>query len=79
MEKKICSKCGVEKETCEFPKDKTKKDGIRPSCKICNRNYFRIKREENPDMMSLKLKEFSPRAIRIFCVVPSICLINNHA
>jgi len=58
MEKKICSKCGVEKETCEFPKDKTKKDGIRPSCKICNRNYFRIKREENPDMMSLKLKEF---------------------
>lgn len=58
MVKKICTKCNVEKDLCEFIKDKTKKDGLRPNCKVCNRKYFRIKREENPEMMSIKLKQF---------------------
>lgn len=58
MKTKICSKCGEEKELCEFVKDKTKKDGLRPNCKVCNRIYFRNKREKNPQEMSLKLKEF---------------------
>ena len=58
MVKKKCTKCGLEQDIYEFPKDKTKKDGVRPSCKTCNRIYFKSKREENPKMMSLKLKDF---------------------
>jgi hypothetical protein len=36
METKVCKKCGVEKLLCEFVKDKSKKDGVRNVCKICN-------------------------------------------
>ena len=32
---KVCSKCKVEKELSEFSKDKHKRDGLRPSCKVC--------------------------------------------
>ena len=32
---KICSKCGVEKDVSAFSKDSQKKDGLRPSCKLC--------------------------------------------
>lgn len=35
MEKKICSKCKIEKEVCEFNKRKDSKDGHRNECKIC--------------------------------------------
>ena len=35
METKICSKCKVEREVCEFRVDKSKKDGLYPSCKKC--------------------------------------------
>ena len=35
METKICSKCGIEKELCEFCKDKSKKTGYKSQCKIC--------------------------------------------
>ena len=37
MEKKVCSKCKEEKEVCEFNKDKSKKDGYRPNCKLCQK------------------------------------------
>ena len=32
---KICSKCHIEKLESDFYKDKFKKSGIRPSCKVC--------------------------------------------
>lgn len=32
-----CSKCSEEKKKSEFRKDKTKKEGIQPYCKICAR------------------------------------------
>ena len=35
MEKKTCTKCKIEKDVCEFRKDKTKKDGLYSSCKSC--------------------------------------------
>lgn len=35
MEKKICSKCKIEKEICEFNTRKDSKDGRRNECKIC--------------------------------------------
>jgi hypothetical protein len=55
---KICSKCGEEKVVSEFSKDKSKKDGHRPNCKVCNRKYFKMKRLENPELMAKNLKEF---------------------
>ena len=48
METKICSKCGCEQDLCFFQKDKSKKDGYRPDCKSCRKeysdlNYYRFK------------------------------------
>jgi hypothetical protein len=40
METKICSKCKVEKDICEYSNDKTKKDGLRPECKLCKKKFF---------------------------------------
>jgi hypothetical protein len=40
METKICSKCKVEKLLCEYTKDKHKKDGLRPDCKSCRKEYI---------------------------------------
>ena len=35
MEKKICSKCKIEKDVCEFGILKSSKDGFRNVCKEC--------------------------------------------
>jgi hypothetical protein len=45
METKVCSKCGIEKEVCEFYKNPKKENEIRPACKICMdksslKNYY---------------------------------------
>jgi len=40
---KICSKCMRKKDISMFSKDKTKKDGIYPSCKECVKSYQRSK------------------------------------
>ena len=34
---KTCSKCKVPRDESNFRKDKQKKDGLRPDCKICGR------------------------------------------
>jgi hypothetical protein len=39
---KICSKCVNEFELCFFQKDKTKKDGYRPDCKTCRKEYSKL-------------------------------------
>ena len=39
METKICSKCEIEYTINEFQKDKSKKDGYRPDCKLCRKKY----------------------------------------
>jgi hypothetical protein len=38
---KECSKCKVEKEMSEFSKDKQKKSGYRPCCKVCQRKAYK--------------------------------------
>ena len=45
METKKCSKCDVEKNICEFIKDKTKKDGYYSSCKNCKLIWRRNHKE----------------------------------
>ena len=41
MEKKICSKCEIEKDVCEFHKGKTK-DGYQYKCKECKKEYSKL-------------------------------------
>jgi hypothetical protein len=52
METKICSKCGVEKEVCEFNKKSVSKNGIqyyKSWCKICQSEGEKLRRIKNPD------------------------------
>ena len=58
METKVCSKCGIKRNIIEFRKDITKKDGLRPDCKLCVKNYEMTQRVNNPTLMSEKLKKF---------------------
>jgi hypothetical protein len=51
METKVCSKCGVTQNVSEFRKDITKKDGLRPDCKLCVKSYEMSSRTDNPTMM----------------------------
>ena len=44
---KTCSKCGKEKPTIEFHKDRTKKDGLYSSCRGCNAEYIKVYREQH--------------------------------
>lgn len=44
--KKICVTCNGEKNLSEFRKDRSRKDGYRSSCKICDREYHRSKHQE---------------------------------
>jgi len=47
---KKCSKCEIEKESIDFYKKKTMKDGLRSECKECTKLY----QLENKD----KIKEY---------------------
>jgi hypothetical protein len=58
METKVCSKCGVTQNVLEFRKDITKKDGLRPDCKLCVKSYEMSRRNDDPTMMKEKLKNF---------------------
>jgi len=40
-EKKICKSCGLEKNLCDFNKDKYSKDGLRYRCKKCTQEEYR--------------------------------------
>lgn len=42
---KTCSKCKVEKELSEFNKSKTREDGLRWSCRSCDKNYSLVNKE----------------------------------
>ena len=46
MEKKICSKCKIEKDVCEFYVDKTKIDGKYSCCKLCKKSYSNTRTDE---------------------------------
>lgn len=47
MKKKICNKCGIEKDICEFGIRKDTKDGMMMCCKLCKKNLNKIWREKN--------------------------------
>ena len=77
METKICSKCGDTQDLCFFQKDKSKKDGYRPDCKSCRKqysdlNYYRFK-EKNSNYKK-KVRKTNPEK---FAEREKIYRINN--
>lgn len=52
--KKICSKCLVEKDVCEFHKHKGRKDGYCAICKICRKPIVKKYYEENKDLVNIR-------------------------
>ncbi|MCA8260808.1 HNH endonuclease [Burkholderia multivorans] len=58
MTKKMCKKCGVEKELHEFHADVSKKDGTRGSCKECIYAYNKRKYAENGDAIRASVKRY---------------------
>lgn len=44
---KTCSRCGVEKQLCDFFKDRSKKDGYGSHCKLCNARSAALSRVRN--------------------------------
>jgi hypothetical protein len=74
MEKKICKKCGFEKEICEFYIQKRNKDGYWLTCKECERKKYhqnseyvkkRVKnyRDNNKEKIKKNKKEYSQNNI----------------
>ena len=57
MERKICSKCELEKEVSEFTKNKRKKDGYNSYCKECNKTYQQGHYQRNKGYYFDKKKE----------------------
>lgn len=58
METKICSKCNIEKDVCEYHKDKNKKDGLNRYCKLCAINHSKEYYEKNKEKISSKHKNY---------------------
>jgi hypothetical protein len=52
MEKKICSKCKLEKDVCEFYNNKTKLDGKRYECKVCSNKSSILYNQKNKEKVS---------------------------
>ena len=52
--KKICSKCLVEKDVCEFHKHKGTNDGYYTICKLCRKPISKKYLEENKDLISIR-------------------------
>lgn len=49
MLKKICSKCGVEKDVGEFYVEPKYKDGRKNWCRECSREYWHLRYQEKRD------------------------------
>lgn len=55
---KVCSKCGVEKDTESFNKHKEMRDGLRPECKDCEKEYKRQYLQKNKHEISIKQRRY---------------------
>jgi len=58
MQKKICSKCLIEKSLCEFSKHKGRKDGLSTWCKKCNALHCALYRKEYPEKFKNSLHQW---------------------
>ena len=58
MEKKICSKCKIEKELCDFGMNNTYKSGVSNRCKQCESERGKKYRIKNKEKKQSYLKEY---------------------
>lgn len=59
MEKKICSKCKIEKDVCEFYKNPKKDGEVRTRCKTCTNEDSTLYNQKNKE----KLREIKERYV----------------
>ena len=59
----VCTKCGIEKPSSEFSRDKQKKNGLYSCCKSCKAKYDKIyrKRPEVRERTAKYMKEYNQR------------------
>lgn len=53
MEKKICSKCLIEKGLCEYYNNKSTFDGKRPECKLCTNKQSDLYNKKNKEKINI--------------------------
>jgi hypothetical protein len=70
MEKKICSKCHVEKLTSEFYVKRDNKDKFQSQCKVCMNEYNRLYRANNPEKTSYKKRTYNDTYINFRSFTP---------
>ena len=58
METKICSKCKIEKEVCEFGVQNSNKDKLKSSCKECRKIEGKIYRKLNSEKRKETIKNW---------------------
>lgn len=58
METKVCKKCGIEKNICEFDKDTRNKSGIMSKCKVCRRDYHNEYNKKNIEKKRESYKKY---------------------
>jgi hypothetical protein len=56
--KKICNKCSIEKESCDFYKDSNKKDGLTTFCIECKKTSNKASRTKNIDKIKISKKKY---------------------
>ena len=64
---KICSKCKIEKSVVEFHKDKSRKDGLNNTCKMCVIENVKRWRQANPEKKrehDKKYKQANPEKVK---------------
>lgn len=58
MKNKVCSKCGVEKEVCDFHKWKHGPDGYKRECKECRKSETKSYYDKNNEKVKLRVSEY---------------------
>jgi hypothetical protein len=61
MENKVCRKCNEEKDTCNFNKDKKRKDGLKNFCKTCSNIQRNEWVKNNKEKNDATRKEYSEK------------------
>ena len=58
MDMKVCSKCGVEKESSLFNRDRSKASGYRSWCKACDNINSKVQYNKDPQARRDKRKKY---------------------
>jgi len=61
METKICNKCGIEKDICEFGVHTSTKDKLRNSCKECRKDEGKLYRKLNTEKRKSTIKNWNTK------------------